>query len=89
MEQQIITKNKKLERRKQQLRILSTRDRLVADAGLTIEQRILKLKSGDEKVELKPWMVHQYYKQNKIKRKVISDVYEHKPQDDDKKEKRY
>ena len=58
---------------------MSTRAKLVADAGLTIIQRILKLKREDANVELKPWMVYQHFKLNKIKRKVIADVYEHKP----------
>ena len=68
---------------------MSTKERLVQDAGLTLHERIIKLKREDKTVELKPFMLQVHFKKNKIKQKVISDVYEKKARDAQKDEDRY
>jgi hypothetical protein len=58
-----------------QLNKLSQQSRLVKDAGLSIENRIAKLKKENRMVNLKPYQVYKHFKVNKIKRKTIQEVY--------------
>lgn len=68
----------------QHLKKLSTKERLVEDAGLTLHERILKLKKEDGRVILKPFQLQVHFKTNNIKKKVIRDKYYKKPGDEER-----
>ena len=57
------------------MKLLSTQERLILDSGLTLEERITKLKRTNPDADIYPKQLCMYFQKHKIKRKFIKECY--------------